>query len=236
MDALFGTLIGASVEADAARGRALLRHVRRRRCCGRRSLTEVAYAALLGGRPAPADLFAFQTLVGLLLTNGPGTISAQGAKGAVVGRRAGAAGARAAQQGHGRLSHPFRLRARRQRLRGHRLPASTSSATPGWKIRPTRTTGSTCEALAARYTEEYARYKSSRKNGRQPGHPEDPGRQPPGVQGQAGQPRPARGLHARAVRASAASTTSSTSSTTRWCRRCSTPACRATSTASTSTR
>jgi len=29
------------------------------------------------------DLFAFQTLVGLLLSNGPGTISAQGAKGAV---------------------------------------------------------------------------------------------------------------------------------------------------------
>ena len=31
----------------------------------------------------PRRLFAFQTLVGLLLSNGPGTISAQGAKGAV---------------------------------------------------------------------------------------------------------------------------------------------------------
>ena len=36
-----------------------------------------------GSRRKPADLFAFQTLVGLLLTNGPGAISAQGAKGAV---------------------------------------------------------------------------------------------------------------------------------------------------------
>jgi hypothetical protein len=79
---LFGTLIGASVPAD--------RHQQGRFCgmttedlLGRRSLTEVAYVALLGLEPDPANLFAFQTLIGLLLTNGPGAISAQGAKGAV---------------------------------------------------------------------------------------------------------------------------------------------------------
>jgi hypothetical protein len=79
---LFGTLIGAS--ADAARHEP-------DRFCGfglealmcERSLTEVSFAALLGVTPQPQDLFAFQTLVGLLLTNGPGAISAQGAKGAV---------------------------------------------------------------------------------------------------------------------------------------------------------
>ena len=38
---------------------------------------------MLGRQPDEDDLFAFQTLLGLLLTNGPGTISAQGAKGAV---------------------------------------------------------------------------------------------------------------------------------------------------------
>ena len=43
----------------------------------------MAYLALLGEVPEPANLFAFQTLIGLLLTNGPGAISAQGAKGAV---------------------------------------------------------------------------------------------------------------------------------------------------------
>jgi succinyl-CoA synthetase alpha subunit len=79
---LFGTLIGAS--ADAARHEP-------GRFCGiaepellcKASLGEVAFAALLGRLPGPDDLFAFQTLVGLLLTNGPGAISAQGAKGAV---------------------------------------------------------------------------------------------------------------------------------------------------------
>jgi succinyl-CoA synthetase alpha subunit len=79
---LFGTLIGAS--ADAAR------HEPRRFAgideadllCSA-SLGEIAFAALLGRRPQVGDLFAFETLVGLLLTNGPGAISAQGAKGAV---------------------------------------------------------------------------------------------------------------------------------------------------------
>ena len=79
---LFGTLIGASAVAA--------RHEPGRFCgiaepdvlC-KTSLGEVAFAALLGRLPGPDDLFAFQTLVGLLLTNGPGAISAQGAKGAV---------------------------------------------------------------------------------------------------------------------------------------------------------
>jgi len=79
---LFGTLIGAS--ADAAR------HQPGRFCgidepelVGQCGLAEIAFAALLGREAAGDDLFAFQTLVGLLLTNGPGAISAQGAKGAV---------------------------------------------------------------------------------------------------------------------------------------------------------
>ena len=50
---------------------------------GSRSLGEIGFAALIGKLPEPADLFVFQTLTGLLLSNGPGTISAQGAKGAV---------------------------------------------------------------------------------------------------------------------------------------------------------
>ena len=78
---LFGTMIGASVDAR--------QHTAEGFCgisfadlVGKRSLTEVACVALVGQEPKPADLFAFQTLVGLLLTNGPGAISAQGAKGA----------------------------------------------------------------------------------------------------------------------------------------------------------
>lgn len=79
---LFGSLIGAS--APAARHEP-------GRFCGltqqqmleQSSLGEVAFVALLGHLPEGAELFAFETLVGLLLTNGPGAISAQGAKGAV---------------------------------------------------------------------------------------------------------------------------------------------------------
>ena len=80
---LFGTLLGASVPAA--------RHDEGRFCgvpieelVGRGSLTETACLALLGREGDPADLLVFQTLIGLLLSNGPGTISAQGAKGAVA--------------------------------------------------------------------------------------------------------------------------------------------------------
>jgi succinyl-CoA synthetase alpha subunit len=79
---LFGTLIGASADAG--------RHAPGRFCgidderlLGELSLGEIAFAALLGQLPTADDLFAFQTLIGLLLTNGPGAISAQGTKGAV---------------------------------------------------------------------------------------------------------------------------------------------------------
>ena len=80
--ALYGSLIGASVPGD--------RHERGRFCgvpdddilrsC---TATELAGLALTGRRPGPAELLPYQVLLGLLLSNGPGTISAQGAKGAV---------------------------------------------------------------------------------------------------------------------------------------------------------
>jgi succinyl-CoA synthetase alpha subunit len=79
---ILGTQIGASVPANE--------HADERFCgiaikslLGERSLTEVACTAMLGQMPTAADVFAFRTLVGLLLTNGPGAISIQGAKGAV---------------------------------------------------------------------------------------------------------------------------------------------------------
>jgi hypothetical protein len=79
---LFGTLIGASVDASR-HGPGHFCGIAEADLLGRRSLTETAFIALLGRAPSVADLFSFQTLVGLLLSNGPGTISAQGAKGAV---------------------------------------------------------------------------------------------------------------------------------------------------------
>src|SRR5208337_1048855 len=79
---LFATIIGASVESGKHKDSTF---------CGvpvgdminRWSATEMAYLALLGETPTPEKLFPFQVLLGLIISNGPGTISAQGCKGAV---------------------------------------------------------------------------------------------------------------------------------------------------------
>jgi succinyl-CoA synthetase alpha subunit/citrate synthase len=47
------------------------------------TITELAYLSLLGEQPTPSSLFPFQVLLGLIISNGVGTISAQGCKGAV---------------------------------------------------------------------------------------------------------------------------------------------------------
>ena len=76
--------IGASVETRQHRGDRFFCGLTLEEIVARRSLTEVACHALLGRQVDENEVFAFQTLVGLLLTvNGPGAISLQGAKGAV---------------------------------------------------------------------------------------------------------------------------------------------------------
>ncbi len=47
------------------------------------SFAETAHLGLIGNRPTESALFTFSILMGLVATNGPGTISAQGAKGPV---------------------------------------------------------------------------------------------------------------------------------------------------------
>ena len=79
---LYGTLIGAAVDgsrhdADTFCGVAM------DEILASWSLAEVAYLALMGERPSEAQRFSFNVLLGLIITNGPGTISAQGAKGGV---------------------------------------------------------------------------------------------------------------------------------------------------------
>ncbi|NJL07062.1 MAG: CoA-binding protein [Methylacidiphilales bacterium] len=79
---LFATIIGGSVEGSRHNDNAF---------CGVPisdlingwSATEMAYLALIGEAPTPEKLFPFQVLLGLIISNGPGTISAQGCKGAV---------------------------------------------------------------------------------------------------------------------------------------------------------
>ncbi|HSE01437.1 MAG TPA: CoA-binding protein [Burkholderiales bacterium] len=79
---LWATLIGASVDAP--------RHepgrfcgVSERELLESWSVTELAYLTLIGERAKPGQLFAFQVLTGLLISNAVGSISAQGSKGAV---------------------------------------------------------------------------------------------------------------------------------------------------------
>jgi hypothetical protein len=79
---LWAALIGASVDAA--------RHEPGRFCgvpkgelLASWSATEIAYLTLIGERARPEQLFAFQVLIGLLISNAVGSISAQGCKGAV---------------------------------------------------------------------------------------------------------------------------------------------------------
>ena len=79
---LFGTMIGATIDGGQ-HGRHKLCGIPMDEILGGWSATELAYLALIGERPSPEALFPFQVLVGLVISNGVGTISAQGAKGAV---------------------------------------------------------------------------------------------------------------------------------------------------------
>jgi hypothetical protein len=158
---LFGTLIGASVGAERHEA-ARFSGIPVEDILQKRSLTDVAYVALLGLEPEVANLFAFQTLVGLLLTNGPGAISAQGAKGAVS-----ADGPETPERvqlnkclvgflthsgfahgGNGYEGIAFLL----DQFRDAGLKDPTDAGH-----------GIDLQALAMRYVEEYARYKSQKK-------------------------------------------------------------------------
>ena len=79
--ALYGTLIGAAVSAEHHTADSFC-GVPNERLLGTWTATELAGLALTGRRPARRAIL-LPGLLGLLLTNGPGTISGQGAKGAV---------------------------------------------------------------------------------------------------------------------------------------------------------
>jgi hypothetical protein len=79
---LFSAIIGAAAEG---------KHHQPGKFCGvgneemleSWTATQLAYLSLLGERPTEASLFPFQVMLGLIISNGVGTISAQGCKGAV---------------------------------------------------------------------------------------------------------------------------------------------------------
>jgi succinyl-CoA synthetase alpha subunit len=79
---IFSTALGASVRTERQSEEAF-GGVSEEELIKQWSYTDTAYLALLADRPNEEARFAFSILLGLVASNGPGTISAQGAKGAV---------------------------------------------------------------------------------------------------------------------------------------------------------
>ena len=79
---IFSTLIGSAASAED-QDKEHFCGVANSELMNSWSFTETAHLALLGRRPNQEERLGFSVLLGLIISNGPGTISAQGAKGAV---------------------------------------------------------------------------------------------------------------------------------------------------------
>lgn len=79
---IFSAVLGASVRSERQTANSF-GGVSMQELVAAWSYTDTAYMALLAARPSEDERFAFAILLGLVASNGPGTISAQGAKGAV---------------------------------------------------------------------------------------------------------------------------------------------------------
>ena len=79
---LYGVMIGASIPAEHHQHGSLCGIPRDERF-GQWTMADLAFLAMTGKKPTEAEARPLQMLIGLLISNGPGAISAQGAKGAV---------------------------------------------------------------------------------------------------------------------------------------------------------
>ncbi|MDH4127290.1 MAG: CoA-binding protein [Spirochaetota bacterium] len=79
---LYSTLVGASVKLESHTADSLV-GISNEQLVSSWGFGEIAFLSLIGRRPNEEELFAFSVLIGLIISNGPGTISAQGSKGAV---------------------------------------------------------------------------------------------------------------------------------------------------------
>ncbi len=80
---LYGVMIGASIPADRHQPGSLCGIPRAERF-GEWTMADLCYLAITGKRPEGEEALPLQILIGLLISNGPGAITAQGAKGAVA--------------------------------------------------------------------------------------------------------------------------------------------------------
>jgi succinyl-CoA synthetase alpha subunit len=79
---IFSCLVGSAVSGERQQSTTFC-GVDNRELMDQWSFAESAHLGLIGNRPDEGALFTFSILIGLVATNGPGTISAQGPKGAV---------------------------------------------------------------------------------------------------------------------------------------------------------
>jgi hypothetical protein len=80
---LYGVMIGASIPSKYHQHGSLWGISREERF-GQWTMADFLFLALTGKKPTEAESRPLQILIGLLISNGPGSITAQGAKGAVA--------------------------------------------------------------------------------------------------------------------------------------------------------
>ena len=79
---LYGVMVGATIPGEHHQPGSL-RGIPRDERFGQWTMADLCFLAMTGKKPTPEEALPLQILVGLLISNGPGSISAQGAKGAV---------------------------------------------------------------------------------------------------------------------------------------------------------
>lgn len=79
---LYGVMIGATIPNCRHQSGSLC-GVQRDELLTQWTMADICYLAMTGKKPGPTEVLYVQMLIGLVISNGPGAISAQGAKGAV---------------------------------------------------------------------------------------------------------------------------------------------------------
>jgi succinyl-CoA synthetase alpha subunit len=79
---LYGVMVGATIPGEHHKSGSLWGISREDRF-GKWTMADLCFLAMTGKKPTPEEALPLQILIGLLISNGPGSISAQGAKGAV---------------------------------------------------------------------------------------------------------------------------------------------------------
>lgn len=80
---LYGVMVGATIPGEHHQPGSLYGIPREDRF-GKWTMADLCFLAMTGKKPSKEEALPLQILIGLLISNGPGSISAQGAKGAVA--------------------------------------------------------------------------------------------------------------------------------------------------------